>query len=204
MLEYFFQALGILFIVIGPLDNAAIYAGLGHNYSKSELKEMALRASIVATCILLGFSLGGHYLLNLVGIKVYSLQLGGGVLLMIVAIQMATQDYEERKVSLNQMHRDISVFPLAMPLMAGPGAITLSTEMMARASGDIFRQGMVVLAILVLMVVSYVLLRLAGYTTKLLGKKGGEILSRILGVLLAILAADLMVNGLRASGLFAN
>lgn len=203
MLEYFLKALGILFIAIGPVDNAIVYAGLGHNYTKKKLREMALRACLVGTVVILAFALGGNYILQLIDVKLHSLQVGGGILLLLLSIKIVMDEYKTGEdVPEDQKQRDLSIFPLAMPLIAGPAAITLSTELLARASGDMAKQSMVVVAITLLMLLSYVLLVLAGGLTKLLGDKGGEVLSRILGILLAVISADLIINGLQASGLF--
>ena len=201
MLEYFLKAFAILFIAIAPIDNAAVYAALGHNYTRKELNRMALRAVLIAGIVLGLFSILGNYILTVVGIGLYSLQIGGGVLLMLLAVQIVMSEQASMDdMAKKHKHRDISVFPLAMPLIAGPAAITQMTLLMGGKDWDI--KVSVLAAMFAIMFISYLLFRAAGWVTKLLGDNGAEMLSRILGILLAALAADLIIGGLRASGLF--
>jgi len=203
MLEFFLNVFAVLFIAVGPIDNAAVYAGLGHYYTDEELKRMALRACIVATIVLLCFVIGGNFIFWLIDIELYSVKVGGGILLLLLSIQIVMEKYQGGKeLAEEHQHGDLSVFPLAMPLIAGPAAITQGAIFLAMAKGDIAKQGIVIGVLLGLMVLSYILLRLAGWVTKLLGDGGAQILSRALGILLAAIAASLILNGLRESGVF--
>lgn len=202
MWEYFWKSFAILFIAIGPIENAAVYAGLAHDYTKKELKMMAIRACLVAGLVLIFFSVGGNFVLNVIELQLYALQIGGGVLLMILAVKTVMDEYSAGGgATAHHSHRDLSVFPLAMPLIAGPAAITQSTLLVGAVKGQMEKQIAVLVALFVLMVFSYVLLRVAGWVTRLLGAKGAEMLTRVLGILLAALAADLIVKGLAGSGL---
>lgn len=203
MWEYFWKSFAILFIAIGPIENAAVYAGLAHDYTKRELRLMAFRACLVAGLVLVFFSVGGNFVLNIIELQLYALQIGGGVLLMILAVKTVMDEYSAGGGTAAQnSHRDLSIFPLAMPLIAGPAAITQSTLLIGAVREEMNKQIAVLVALFVLMVFSYVLLRVAGWVTRLLGAKGAEMLTRVLGILLAALAADLIVKGLAGSGLF--
>lgn len=202
MWDYFWKSFAILFIAIGPIENAAVYAGLAHDYTKKELQMMSLRSCWVAGAVLGAFSIGGNFILKLVEIQLYALQIGGGVLLMVLAVKTVMDEYSAGGgAAAHHTHRDLSIFPLAMPLIAGPGAITQSTLLMGAVKGQMDKQMAVLIALVVLMILSYMFLRVAGWVTRLLGAKGAEMLTRVLGVLLAALAADLIIQGLAGSGL---
>lgn len=202
MWEYFWKSFAILFIAIGPIENAAVYAGLAHDYTKKELKLMSFRACMVAGLVLGFFSVGGNFILKVVEIQLYALQIGGGVLLMILAVKTVMDEYNAGGgAAAHHSHRDLSIFPLAMPLIAGPAAITQSTLLVGAVKGQMEKQIAVIIALFALMVLSYMFLRVAGWVTRLLGAKGAEMLTRVLGILLAALAADLIIQGLAGSGL---
>lgn len=203
MWDYFWKSFAILFIAIGPIENAVVYAGLAHDYTKKELRLMSFRACLVAGLVLIVFSLGGNFILKVVEIQLHALQVGGGILLMILAIKLVMDERNlEGRTTVHQAHRDLSIFPLAMPLIAGPVAITQSTLLVGAAKGQMEKQIAVMIALAALMILSYIFLRIGGWVTRLLGAKGADMLTRILGVLLAALAADLIIQGLAASGLF--
>lgn len=203
MWDYFWKVFAILFIAVGPLENAAVYAGIAHNYTKKELSTMAYRSCILAGIVLVVFSVGGNFLLRLVGLQLYSLQVGGGVLLMIVAIKMVMEDSSfKMSPSDYQSHRDLSVFPLAIPLIAGPATITQATLLMGAARDETYKQMAVLLGILALMIISYILLRVAGWITRSIGAKGAEMFTRVIGILLAALAANLIIEGIIGAKLF--
>lgn len=198
MFDYFWKTFAILFIAVGPIENAAIYAGLAHDYTKKELRTMAYRACLIAGVVIAVFTVAGNYILALINIQLFALQVGGGILLMILAIQTVMSDLT---ANISGGHKDLTVFPLAMPLIAGPATITQSTLLYGAVEGDFFKQMSVLAGIFILMVISYVLLRLAGVVTRLLGAKGAEMFARVLGILLAALAADLILQGIANSGL---
>ncbi|PWU06883.1 MAG: antibiotic resistance protein MarC [Verrucomicrobia bacterium] len=199
MWDYFWKTFAILFIAVGPIENAAVYAGLAHDYTKKELKTMAYRACLIAGAVIIVFTIAGNYLLALINIQLFALQIGGGILLMILAIQTVMADITTPMSE--QSHRDLTVFPLAMPLIAGPATITQATLLYGAAEGEVLKKFSVIGGILLLMVISYILLRLAGVVTRLLGAKGAEMFARVLGILLAALAADLIIQGIAHSGL---
>jgi len=203
MITYLLEVFAILFVAVGPIDNAAIFAGLTANHTPKERNRMALRASLIAGAILIVFPIIGDQLLHLLNIQLYSLQVGGGVLLFLVAIDMVMTEYENgEQMRKKHAHTDYSVFPLAIPLMAGPATIIISMNLFAKASGDYASQGIVLAVIVLLMLMSYIAFLGAGYIVRFLGTKGAETLTRALGVLLGALAAELVIEGLRSSGLF--
>lgn len=203
MFEYLTTLFANLFVAVGPIENAVIFAGLTHHYTSKERRTIALRAIIIATVILVLFPLASGIILRVINLQLYTIEVGGGILLFILSIQIVMDNYESgHELSNKNTHKDLSVFPLAIPLIAGPATITQSIVFIGRAEGDILRQSFVIIAIILLMAFSYLMFTLAGMITKLIGEKGAEILSRALGILLSAIAIDFVISGLKASGLF--
>ena len=204
MTELFISAFVTLFVVIDPPGCAPIYASLTTGASMAQRRAMAIRAVSIAAGILLLFALWGKQLLGVLGIELDSFRIAGGIMLFIIAMDMVfekrTQRREDRaqKIAETPEVEDVSVFPMAMPMIAGPGSIATVMLLMSRAEGISERlvvMGAVVLT-LVLMLGSLVA---AGPIMALLGSKIEAVVTRLLGVLLAALAAQFVIDGLKAS-----
>lgn len=203
MTELFISALITLFVVIDPPGCAPIYAGLTKGATQSQRTAMAVRASIIATLILLFFALLGEQLLAALHIDLDSFRIAGGLMLFFIAFEMVFEKRQQRreeragKLSADQVE-DVSVFPMAMPMLAGPGAIAAVMLLMNEA--DTTAESLVVLAALgsVLLVTALALVA-AGPLIKLLGDRVEAVITRLLGVLLAALAAQYVIDGLKGS-----
>jgi multiple antibiotic resistance protein len=204
MIELFLSAFVTLFVVIDPPGCAPIYAGLTSNATPAARRSMATRACLIAGVILIGFALFGEDLLGAMHIDLESFQIAGGIMLFLIALDMVfekrTQRREDRadKVRDDPAHEDVSVFPMAMPMLAGPGAIASVMLLTGTARG--LNETLVVLAAL-LAVLALTLLALiaASPLMKLFGAKVEAVITRLLGVLLAALAAQYVIDGIRAS-----
>lgn len=206
MLNDFLVALATLFATVGVADIAFIFAALTKNNTPGERFAMATRGVLIATGILLVFALIGNAVLDLFGITIPALRTAGGILLLLIAIDMvfarhsgATSTTVEEEVESRQRH-DISVFPLAMPLLAGPGAIS-AVILLATGAPDGMNYGLVLLALIMIMFAAWVTLLLAIPIQRLLGLTGLAVVSRIVGILLAALAVQFLFDGIGASGL---
>ncbi|MHB1349400.1 MAG: MarC family protein [Desulfobulbus sp.] len=207
MIETAGVALATFFATIGPLDISAFFAALTVGQSPRARLVMAARGTVIATIILLVFALFGEALLDLLGISLAALRTAGGILLLLIGIEMvfartsgatsATAD-ETREA---ETRRDISVFPLATPLIAGPGAIGASILLMAHAEGDTTRQLIVCLSLLAILLFTFFCMLAASQLHKLLGRTGTHVINRIFGVLLAALAVQFIFDGIAESGL---
>ncbi|MEY4055454.1 MAG: hypothetical protein RL519_789 [Pseudomonadota bacterium] len=204
MLELFLSAFIALFVVIDPPGCAPIYAGLTSGASHAQARTMALRACFIATLILLVFAVFGEDLLGALHIELNSFRIAGGIMLFLIALDMVfekrTQRREERaeKVKATPEIEDVSVFPMAMPMIAGPGSIATIMLLTARARGT--QETLVVLGALgAVMVLTLLALVAAGPLMKLLGSRVEAVITRLLGVLLAALAAQYVIDGLRAT-----
>jgi len=204
MMELFISAFITLFVVIDPLGCAPIYASLTKGASHAQRRVMAIRAVGIAAAILLIFALWGKQLLGTLGIALDSFRIAGGIMLFIIAMDMVfekrTQRREDRahKIAETPEVEDVSVFPMAMPMIAGPGSIATVMLLMSRAEG--FSERLVVMGAVVLTLVLMLgSLVAAGPIMALLGSKIEAVVTRLLGVLLAALAAQFVIDGLKAS-----
>ncbi|MGB3795553.1 MAG: MarC family protein [Alteraurantiacibacter sp.] len=203
MEQLFISAFITLFVVIDPPGCAPIYAGLTKGASPVERRTMAIRAAGIALVILLVFALFGEDLLRALHIELDSFRIAGGFMLFWIAWEMVfekrTQRREERAERATREHvEDVSVFPMAMPMLAGPGAIAAIMLLMNEAQG--VEQDLVVLgALAAVLVLTMLALIAAGPLIKLLGDRVEAVITRLLGVLLAALAAQYVIDGLRGA-----
>lgn len=203
MWEFIINIFATLFVAVGPIDNAAIFAGLTREHTREERRKVALKATAIAGTVLIIFPFVGNQLMRYLHIELYSLQVGGGILLFLVAIKMVMSEFETgESMSKRHTHQDYSVFPLAIPLIAGPATIIQSTLLVTQSSGDYLKQGIVFAVIIFLMIFSFAAFMGAGFIVRFLGVKGAETLCRSLGIVLAAMSAQLVIRGLAASGLF--
>ncbi|MEA1083601.1 MAG: MarC family protein [Sphingomonas sp.] len=204
MIELFVSTLITFFVIIDPLGCAPIYAGLSAGASPIQRRAMAIRAVGVATVILLVFALAGEALLRGLGISLASFRIAGGIMLFLIALEMVfekrTQRREDRaaKVAHDPEADDVSIFPMAMPMIAGPGSIASVMLLVARTNG--IEATLVVLAAMgVILLLTLVALLAAGPLMRLLGARIEAVITRLLGVLLAALAVQFVMDGLQVS-----
>ncbi len=206
MLNTFLVALATMFATVGVADIAFIFAALTRDNTPAERFAMATRGTLVAGGILLFFSFLGDGILELFGITIPALRTAGGILLLLIAIDMvfarqsgATSTTVEEEVESRQRD-DISVFPLAMPLLAGPGAISAAILLTTAARSDV-EFWLVILALVLVMLAAWITLLLAIPIQRLLGVTGLAVVTRVVGILLAALAVQFLFDGVRSSGL---
>lgn len=204
MMELFISALVTFFVVIDPPGCAPIFASLTTGSPPAHRRAMAIRSTLVASAILLLFAAFGEQFLGAMGISLDAFRIAGGIMLFMIAIDMVFEKRTERResraedVKANPDHDDISVFPMAIPMIAGPGSIASVMLMNARSNG--IEESLTVLAALaIVMIVTMLSLLAAGPLMKALGFKVEAMITRILGVVLAALAAQFVIDGIKAS-----
>jgi multiple antibiotic resistance protein len=203
--ETFLSAFVTLFVVIDPPGCAPIYAGLTKGASREQARNMALRATGIASIILLIFALFGQELLGALHIELNSFRIAGGLMLFFIAFDMVfekrTQRRESRaeKIAQTPEIEDVSVFPMAMPMLAGPGAIAAVMLLMNEADGNLPEQGQILAALAAVLAITAAALVAAGPLIRLLGDKVEAVITRLLGVLLSALAAQYVIDGLKGS-----
>ncbi len=204
MTELFISAFVTFFVVMDPPGCAPIFASLTSGTPAAHRRTMAVRSVLVATAILLFFALLGEKLLGAMGISLDAFRVAGGIMLFLIALEMVFEKRTERRenraeeVMASPDHDDISVFPMAIPMIAGPGSI--ASVMLLTSQSDTPSALLTVLAALAaVLVLTLAALLAAGPLMKLVGQKIEAMVTRILGVVLAALAAQFIIDGLKAS-----
>ncbi len=204
MLDLFVSAFITFFVVIDPPGCAPIYASLTHGANAAQRRSMAIRATGVATIILLIFALFGEKLLAALHIELNSFRIAGGIMLFLIALDMVfekrTQRREERaqKIIETPEIEDVSIFPMAMPMIAGPGSIASVMLLMSQNEG-LENATVIISALAAVLLLTLIALLAAGPLMRVLGAQVEAVITRLLGVLLGALAAQFVVDGLRTS-----
>ena len=201
MSALFLSAFVTFFVVIDPPGCAPIFASLTSGTPIAHRRAMAVKSTIVAALVLLLFALLGTDILHTLGISLAAFRIAGGIMLFLIALEMVFEKRTERREDRAARvaaapHEDVSIFPMAMPMIAGPGSIASAMLLTARAHG--FVETLVVLAALgaVLLVMLAALLA-AGPLMRAVGRSIEAMLTRLLGVLLAALAAQFVIDGVK-------
>jgi len=195
------------FATIGPIDVAVMYPVLSRGMTSRQRRRTAVRAVFLASCLLYAFALFGQMLLDRLGISIPALQTAGGILLFLVGLDMvfarhsgvaSTTEDEDRET---RERKDIAVFPLATPLIAGPGAIGAAILLMTNAGNNLYQQLAVVSSLGFVLLLTLTLMFMSGQVQRLLGVTGMNVVSRIFGLLLTALAVQFVFDGIKGSGL---
>ncbi|MEO5866213.1 MAG: MarC family protein [Sphingomonas sp.] len=204
MIELYISSLITFFVVIDPPGCAPIYAGLSAGATPAHRRVMAVRAVLVATIILFVFAAVGEAILDALGISLASFRIAGGIMLFLIALEMVFEKRTERredraaKIAATPEVEDVSIFPMAMPMIAGPGSIASVMLMMSRNHG-VERVAVVLAALMTILALTLVALLAAGPLMRVLGAKIEAVITRILGVLLAALAVQFVIDGIKIS-----
>jgi multiple antibiotic resistance protein len=212
MLETALTAFTTFFAVIGPIDSAVLVASLTPNMTRAERRAMSIKAVLIATIIILLFALVGEPVLRQLGVSLAALQTAGGIILFMIALDMIlskrpspsllTQKESAEAENKAEAHAELAVFPLATPLLAGPGAMTGAIVLAANTKGDPILLAAVVAGILAIMVLTLVLLLVAQEVHQAIGVTARKAIVRVFGVLLAALAVQMIFDGLADARLF--
>jgi len=204
VIELFTTAFITLLVIIDPPGCAPIFASLTRGTTPAHRRAMAVKSSLIAWAILMFFALLGRPMLHALGISLASFRIAGGILLFYIAVDMVferrTQRRENRAHSIEGTPEaeDISVFPMAIPMIAGPGSIASAMLWVSRAETPA-HVAVVLAAITVVMVLTLLTLLAANPLMRLMGEKVEAMITRILGVILAALAAQFVIDGLKQS-----
>jgi multiple antibiotic resistance protein len=201
--EFVFNSFVTLLVIVDPLGLAPIFAALTRGYPEKCKREAAIRGTALGAVILFAFALVGDALLGALGIGLPAFRTAGGILLFLLALDMifarptGLRSRTVREQEEESYEQDISVFPLAIPLLAGPGAIT---TVLLYTGGASLTQVAVLMAVLsAVLLLTLVSLLLAPLIMRLFGETGANVLSRVLGVLLAALAVQFVIDGIQSS-----
>jgi len=205
MLETFLYALVALLVIFDPPGTAAIFIAITPRDTDTDRREQAVKAVAISFVVLAGFALGGEWLMRAMGVTLPAFQVAGGILLFLLATDMVmVRDSGLRRTTQREtaeaeaQESDITVFPLAIPLIAGPGAMTTMVLLRGRAGDEPGQLAAVGAALAVALLVTLASLLAAKHLVKLLGETGTNVIGRVLGVVVAALAAQIALDGVRA------
>ncbi|MBI4724591.1 MAG: MarC family protein [Rhodomicrobium sp.] len=209
MLETALRAFATFFATIGPVEAAVLFASFCPGFSRAERIAVSLKAVAIATGIILFFAFFGTTILSALGVTFPALQAAGGIILAIIALDMI---FEARiggstitlpeSAEARAKNEDIAVFPLATPILAGPGAMSAAMLLMAGAKGNFASQAAVIAALLTVMAFTFLLLLAAQELREWIGVTAQRVVMRVFGVLLAAIAVQSLFNGIAGSGIF--
>ena len=206
LLDFLKTAFVTMLVTLDPPGLAPIFIGLTLGMTKAAQREVALRATIIAFAILAAFAFGGGAVMDLLGITIPAFRIAGGLLLFYIAFEMIFELRSQRKqelasdaVTIDRI-RNVAAFPLAIPIMSGPGSITATMLLAGRAGSDWQALTGLMAIIAVVMLLCYVTFLMAERVSRLLGTTGNLVLTRMLGVVLAALAVQFVINGVLTVG----
>jgi MarC family membrane protein len=202
-LEFLISAFVTLLVVVDPIGLVPSFIAITQGLPARVQRQVALRACLIAAAILAGSTLIGDWLLHALSITLPAFRIAGGLLLFSIASEMVfgvrvTRQSQQAEKAVDEHARNIAAFPLAIPLMAGPGAITACVLLAGRASGDPTRLGILLAATAAVLTLCLAVFMLASRIAKLMGTTGNVVASRLLGVLLAALAVQYVIDGVKA------
>ncbi|MDD2754043.1 MAG: NAAT family transporter [Methanothrix sp.] len=199
LLIHFVYAFTTIFVIVNPVEATLIYVTLTSSLNSKERTHIYRRTTLVAFAIAILFSLGGDAVLRIFGITVDSLRVAGGILLFLVAIDMLRGVRRQNKVTEAELidansREDVSIFPLAIPLLTGPGAITTVVVLMG-AADSLAKKSMVLLAISLTFLATFFILKFSQYIDRALGITGIMVMTRIMGLILGAVAVSFVATG---------
>jgi MarC family membrane protein len=204
MLNYVTSSFVTLALVIDPIGIAPAFIAITHGIELAQRRALALRASAIAAAILIVTALLGNWFLAQLRIGLSAFQISGGILLFGVATRMIfgehmRQESRDAETAAREKIADLAAFPLAIPLIAGPGAITATLLLASRTGGDPIWLLALVLIILAVAISSAVALLLSGQLARILGRTGNMVIARLLGIVLAAFATQFVVDGVNSA-----
>ena len=203
-LDFLVSSLVSLVVVVDPIGLVPAFLAVTHELPARARRGVAWRASLIAALVLAGSALIGGWLLRALSITLPAFRIAGGLLLFSIASEMVlgvrnVRQSQQAEEALEERVRNIAAFPLAVPLMAGPGAITACVLLAGRTSGEPLQLAILLAAIAAVLALSFAVFMLATQIARLMGITGNVVLSRLLGVLLAALAVQFVIDGVRAA-----
>lgn len=199
MLGKAFRDFMMIFTTVDPIGTLAVFAGLTASLDRAERRTIARRASIYAAVILIVAVVIGQIVLDAMGIRLLSLKLAGGIILFIFGLKMLFGEMDQEQPA-RERGRDLAVFPLAVPSIAGPGAITAVILLTDNDVYTVPQQAQTAVVLLIVLALNYVMLLLSDAVLRVIGHTGAAILIRIMGILLAALSVELVMEALSIPG----
>ena len=199
MLEIFLQYFVLYFVVIDPIGTTPLFLVVTKGLNAKDKNKVAFEGVLIATIVLLFFAFFGNYVLKYLGISFPAFTIAGGVILFLIALEMLFDIRSERKKrSINDKRDKISIFPIAIPLLAGPAAITSVILTNSQAEGSYSLLIINIICLISVMLVSFVILRVFTKFQKFINEKIINIFSRVIGIILAALSIQYILDGIKS------
>lgn len=189
-----------LFIIVDPIVNVPIFVSILENFEAKNRKSMVQKAVVIAAVVLVVFTLLGNYIFQFLGIEMYSFRIAGGILLFIISLEMLFGRRTKTESSVEEedearAREDVTITPMAVPLLTGPGAITTGIVLFNSAK-TLTNEIILITDILLVFLISYVILARSDYLFKILGRTGTRVVVRIMGLLLSAIAVQFVMTGI--------
>jgi multiple antibiotic resistance protein len=202
-LEFAAISLSLIFFIVDPLGTAPIFLAITEGQTAKERNRTALRASVVTFLILMVFAFVGEWILRLLRVTISSFQIAGGILIFTIALNMLQARRSRAKSTPQEEHEkqegeDVAIFPLAIPMLSGPAAITTVMVLINLSTSPAHRM-LVILAVTLTGLFCYLILRASGRLLNLLGQTGINVLTRLMGLLLAVISVQFVIDGIKAA-----
>jgi multiple antibiotic resistance protein len=191
----FIHALVGVFVIVNPFGNVPLFISLTQKFTTVERRNAIAKSVVIATAILLVFALIGKFLFDLLNVTLDSLRIAGGLLLLAIAFDMLMGRSPASKIDPDEERESVAVTPMATPLLAGPGAMTTVMILMNEA-GTTIEKGSIMIAILIAMAAAFLIVINCDWVYGAIKKDGARVLTKIMGIVLATIAVEMMVNGL--------
>ena len=197
MLELFIQSFVVYFVVVDPLGNGPIFLSLTQSQNTKEKIQTSIEAVSIATIILISFSVIGKFILSYLSISLASFRIAGGLILFIIALEMLFNKRQERKEQIaNEVKDKVSIFPLAIPILSGPAAITSIIVIMSDIGDNIVYQLVSIASLISVMLITIVLFIIISKSGDFINKKIVNVFSRVIAIILAALSVQYIIDGL--------
>ena len=199
MLEIFLQYFVLYFVVIDPIGTTPLFLVVTKGLNAKDKNKVAFEGVLIATIVLLFFAFFGNYVLKYLGISFPAFTIAGGVILFLIALEMLFDIRSERKKkAINDKRDKISIFPIAIPLLAGPAAITSVILTISQAEGSYSLLIINIICLISVMLVSFIILRVFTKFQKFINEKIINIFSRVIGIILAALSIQYILDGIKS------
>ena len=197
MLEVFIQVFVLYFVVIDPIGNTPLFMSITQNQSGKDKIRTAVVGIVIATVVLILFSIIGQFILSYLNISLESFRIAGGIILFLIALEMLFNKRQERKEKILDLNKDkISIFPLAIPILAGPAAITSVIVIATKYQSDFKLHLISILGLIGVMIITLSLFILLAKSDKFINRNITNIISRVIAIILAALSIQYIVDGL--------
>jgi len=198
MLEIFFQTFVLYFVVIDPLATAPLFLIVTQGLDAKNKLRTAFEATLIATLILIFFAILGNFILSYLQISLSAFTIAGGIILFLISLEMLFDKRSQRKENeIKESSAVTSVFPLAIPLLAGPAAITSVIVSVADMGKNFLSQATGLLALILVMILTFISFYVVSKSSKIINKKVTSIISRVIGIILAGLSVQFIIDGIQ-------